>query len=128
MTLATGGGALRVLIVEDDPGVSRLALRALTRANYDIRAVALGQDAIALFEAEQWLPDLVLSDLELPDMTGLDLLRWCREHGKRIPFLLSSGDSEALAALDGRAIGATILGKPWELGELDRAVRRALAQ
>jgi len=123
-----GERPFHVLVVEDDAAIARLAVRTLARANYDVRAVATGMDAVGLIGAGHWVPDLVVTDLELPDITGLQLLRWCRHHGQQVPFLVSSGDVAALGKLDGRALGPEVLSKPWELRALDSAVRRMVAR
>jgi DNA-binding response OmpR family regulator len=117
----------KVLVVEDELALQRLIARALERAGYEVRTARLGHDAVTLLEAEQWTPDLVLTDLGLPDMNGLALLRWCRDRGSHVPFVLSTGDSALLATLDGRALGASLLRKPWDLRELATSIRQALA-
>ena len=73
-----------VLLVEDDPAISEPLTRALGREGYDVRAHATGAEALADIRGV----DLVVLDLGLPDMDGLDVAREVRASGNRVPILI----------------------------------------
>lgn len=77
---------MRLLLVEDDPAMQTTLVRALGRRNIRIQACSDGRDALA-----RWLespPDVVLLDLSLPGMDGLEVLAAARKAGLRTPVLI----------------------------------------
>jgi two-component system KDP operon response regulator KdpE len=114
----------RVLVVDDEQQL-RLALkRALTGHGYTVREAGDGRDALAAFEA--FRPDIVLLDLMLPDMSGVDVCREVRRaHATPIIVLSVVGDEKTkVQALDEGA--DDYLTKPFALNELLARVRVAL--
>lgn len=115
----------RILVIEDEPVMRELLRLHLSSAGY---VVETAEDAItAGYALLNHRPDLVISDVEMPHMSGLDLLAALRAEEKLadipIIFLTSFGEGEALA----RSLGALeYLGKPIRLDELLAAVRRHL--
>ena len=75
----------RVLVVEDDPDISEPLVRALRREGYDVTLVTDGSSALASAAAGQ--TDLLLLDLGLPDMDGLDVCRTLRGQGNLLPVI-----------------------------------------
>ncbi len=69
-----GADAIRVLVVEDDPGIARSLALGLTRAGYSAQNVATGRSALSVSPA----PDVVLLDLGLPDVDGIEVCRRLR--------------------------------------------------
>ncbi len=78
----------RVLIVEDEPTLRRLILRNLTSRGHEVREAATAAEARAMLEKE--LPDLMLLDVNLPDRSGLDVLRDLQQQGKSVPTIVVS--------------------------------------
>ena len=74
----------RVLLVEDDPAISEPLARALGREGYEVLASSTGREALTNVEGA----DLVVLDLGLPDMDGLDVAREIRADGGRVPILI----------------------------------------
>ena len=113
-----------VLIVDDEPAIRRLLRTGLTAGGYRTIEAATAAEAIALARAET--PDLILLDLGLPDMEGLDLVRTIRG-GSAVPIVvLSARDDERgkVAALD---LGADdYVTKPFGMAELMARLRTAL--
>jgi len=110
-----------VLVVDDDPNILR-ALQVNFRArDYDVASVATG--AAALQKAAQWQPDLVLLDLGLPDIDGVEVI-----HGLRgwtsVPILVLSGRAGSRDKIEALDAGADdYVTKPFELEELLARVR-----
>ena len=113
-----------VLIVDDEPPIRRLLRTGLATQGFEISDAASGQAALAALSQKH---DLVVLDLGLPDINGLDLLRTIRERGDMTPVvILSSRGDEAgkVAAFD---LGADdYVTKPFGMNELIARVRTAL--
>lgn len=117
-----GRSAYRVLLVDDEAEVRQVTTRILERAGYTVASVA---DAIA---ARQWLAehpsvDVIVTDVMMPGMTGIDLLLALREAGDHTPVLLVSGFSvERVEELVGADRAVRFLAKPWTAEELVRMI------
>jgi two-component system KDP operon response regulator KdpE len=115
---------LRVLVVDDEPPIRKLLRMGLSTQGYEILEATNGKTALAALEQK---PDLIVLDLGLPDIQGLDLLRTIRARNERIPVVvLSSRGDEAgkVAALD---LGADdYVTKPFGMEELLARMRTAL--
>jgi PAS domain S-box-containing protein len=118
-------GTERVLVVEDEPAVRRVVRRILERADYGVVEAANGLEALE--RLEQGGPfDLVVSDLVMPEMGGLELARRLRDRPGRARMLVMSGYSEEEHAQGVRDLGVWFLKKPFTADRLLDAVRRAL--
>jgi two-component system, OmpR family, KDP operon response regulator KdpE len=118
---ATGA---RVLVVDDEPGILRAVQTNLGRHDYRVETAGTGQTALDVYNRIR--PDLVLLDLGLPDMDGLDVLRAIRERASTPVVVLSAREAERdkVTALD---LGADdYLTKPFGVNELLARVRVAL--
>ena len=105
-----------VLVVEDDPAVRNLVSTALESRNYQHSTVSTGKAAIAAAATSS--PDIVLLDLGLPDMDGVDVIRRIRTWSTMPIIVISarSNDSDKIDALDAGA--DDYLTKPFSVGEL----------
>ena len=81
-------GLTRVLVVDDEPQILRALRINLTARNYDVAVAATGREA--LVQAAEWRPDLVVLDLGLPDMDGVDVITGVRGWS-RVPIIVLSG-------------------------------------
>jgi two-component system KDP operon response regulator KdpE len=118
---ATGA---RILVVDDEPGILRAVQTNLGRHDYRVETAATGELALETYSRVR--PDVVLLDLGLPDMDGLDVLRAIRERGSTPVVVLSAREAERdkVAALD---LGADdYLTKPFGVNELLARIRVAL--
>ena len=123
---SSGDGSASILLVEDEPGI-QLAIRGLLqRAGYTMSVVGAGADALAALEASPF--DLVLTDLSLPDgVTGLDLVRYVREHRPGTPVVLITAYGSENIAKEAIAAGAfDYVPKPFNNEEIRAVVTRAL--
>jgi two-component system KDP operon response regulator KdpE len=114
----------RVLIVDDEPGIVRAVRRNLGRHDFKVETATTGTDGLASYARIR--PDLVLLDLGLPDMDGLDVIRAIRGRANTPIVVLSVRESERdkVEALD---LGADdYLTKPFGVNELLARVRVAL--
>ncbi|MBK8166757.1 MAG: response regulator [bacterium] len=118
-----------ILLVEDEAATSRLVRVMLERAGYRVTVVADGERALAvLAEAGDGI-DLLLSDIVMPGMDGVALVRRAREALPALPVLLTSGyPAEFLAGSAGLPFVADLLQKPFSAQELAQRVAAALGE
>lgn len=108
---------MRILLVEDDPTTSRSIEMMLTHANLNVYATDLGEEGIDLAKLYDY--DLILLDLNLPDMTGHDVLRQLRLARVDTPILILSGSDDTDSKLKGFGFGADdYMTKPFQREEL----------
>ena len=108
---------MRVLLVEDDPTTSRSIEMMLTHANLNVYATDLGEEGIDLAKLYDY--DLILLDLNLPDMTGHEVLRQLRMAKIETPILILSGTDDTESKIKGFGFGADdYLTKPFHREEL----------
>jgi two-component system, OmpR family, copper resistance phosphate regulon response regulator CusR len=112
---------MRLLVVEDEPRIASFLIKGLKSRGYEVEHASTGTDALELAAK----CDLVLLDLGLPDLDGLDVLREVRTRGLTIPVIIltaRSGDREA-----GMRLGAAdFLVKPLPFARLLESVNAAL--
>jgi len=142
MTAATAKvttGARRVLVIDDEPAVLRVLGLLLERHGFHVDTVANARDGLKLLEQEKF--HVVLSDIIMPELSGVDFLRELRRHDLDVPVILMTAGPTLDSALDAIEYGAQqYLLKPVEpeslvqsvgraaaLGELARLKRQALA-
>lgn len=112
-----------VLLVEDDSAISEPLTRALGREGYDVRAHSTGQSALTDVSGA----DLVVLDLGLPDMDGLDVAREIRATGASVPILILTARTDEVDMVVGLDAGADdYVTKPFRLAELLARVRALL--
>jgi DNA-binding response OmpR family regulator len=114
----------RVLIIEDDPNVAEVVARYLEREGYQVEAVADG--ALGLERALTELPDLVILDLMLPTLSGLEICRRLRSVAP-VPVIILTARSEEADRIAGLELGADdYVSKPFSPRELTARVKAVL--
>lgn len=114
----------RILIIEDDEGIVRVLRRALTYEGYQVEAALDGEGGLAL--AREWRPDLIILDLMLPGMDGLEVTQRMRTEGN-IPILVLTAKDAITDRVQGLDAGADdYMTKPFDLDELLARVRALL--
>lgn len=113
----------RVLLAEDDPAIAEPLARALSREGYEVSVHGTGKGAID----EATGADLLVLDLGLPDMDGLDVARWVRGQGLSTPILVLTARADEVDLVVGLDAGADdYVTKPFRLAELLARVRALL--
>ena len=119
-----GNNGPRILVIDDETQIRRFLRVALTSHEYVVKDVETGEEGLAA--VAKFSPDLVVLDLGLPDMDGLDVVRQLREWSKVPVIILSVKEQETdkISALD---LGADdYVTKPFAMGELLARIRTAL--
>jgi DNA-binding response OmpR family regulator len=116
---------VRVLVVEDDEEIAQVLQRSLRLEGYEVK---LAVDGVrALEEAHAFLPDIVVLDLGLPRLDGIDVAKRLREDGDDVPILILTARDALDSRVEGLDVGADdYLVKPFERQELLARLRALL--
>ena len=114
----------RILIVDDEPQITRVLRRSLTSHGYDVRSAADGESALETFV--DWHPDLVITDLSMPNVDGLELCKRLRQRSP-VPVIVLSVKGEETAKVEVLDAGADdYVTKPFGMNELLARIRASL--
>ena len=115
-----------LLIVDDDPVTADMILQALQKEGYGIRVVNSGAAAIDAGKHEHFA--LILTDLRMPDMDGLEVLNWFRREQPEAIVVLMTAFGSSSSAIDAIQQGAyDYISKPFKIEELRNVIRKALS-
>ena len=116
----------RVLVVDDEPVVTKSCRRVLTEAGYHVDTSESGQEGMSRALAEDF--DLVVTDLKMPDLDGMDLVRTLRSARPNTAIVVITGYGTIASAVEATKMGvADYVEKPFTPEEIARAAQRALA-
>ena len=114
----------RILVVDDEPQITRVLLRSLTSKGYEVRIAADGEFALQTFR--DWPPSLVITDLAMPNMGGLELCRRLRTTSD-VPIIVLSVRGEEKTKVQALDAGADdYVTKPFGMDELLARIRATL--
>src|SRR6266700_2461701 len=114
----------RILVVDDETQITRILKTTLTAQGYEVKTASDGESALNL--AADWLPDLIVTDLSMPKMTGIELCRSVRERSQ-VPIIVLSVRGEEKTKIDALDAGADdYITKPFSVNELLARVRANL--
>ena len=117
----------KILLIEDEEPIRRVLSKILTEENkgYDITESEDGKDGLLKLTKEDY--DLVLCDIKMPKMDGVEVLQTVRENGIDIPFIMLTGHGNISTAVEAMKAGAfDFISKPPDLNRLLTSVRNAL--
>ena len=95
---------VRILYIEDDPGLSRLVRAKLEADGYRVEICATGEEGLAAFD--EALHDLVIVDYQLPDSNGLQVLATLMARGASVPVIIATGAGSEEIAVRAMKLGA----------------------
>jgi two-component system cell cycle response regulator CpdR len=113
---------IRILLAEDEEAMRTYLTRALHNAGYDVVAVDRGTAAIPLLSAEHF--DLLLSDIVMPEMDGIELAQRCGEISPQTKVMFITGFAAVTLKASREAPQARVLSKPFHLKDLVLEVER----
>jgi DNA-binding NtrC family response regulator len=116
---------LSVLLIEDDPNVRLGCEQAMQLAGIPVDAVASAEEAQHRLTAD--FPGIVVTDMRLPGMDGMALLRWVNQLDPNLPVIIITGHGDVTLAVEAMRSGAyDFMQKPFSTADLVEVVRRAL--
>lgn len=122
--MATESGKGNILVVDDEPQITRVLKTTLSSQGYATRAAADGEQALQAMK--DWTPDLVITDLRMPNMDGLALCRHIRAQSQ-VPIIVLSVKGEEKTKVEALDAGADdYVTKPFNINELLARVRAGL--
>lgn len=114
----------KVLVIDDEPQITRVLRHSLSAHRYDVRTAADGVSGLDTFR--DWNPDLIITDLQMPEMDGIDLCREIRKSSP-VPIIVLSVRGEERTKVKALDAGADdYVTKPFGIDELLARVRAAL--
>jgi excisionase family DNA binding protein len=117
----------RVLVVDDEPAVRDLLAKALAGADYDVDVAVDGASAVEHLRSRVY--DLLITDLRMPGMDGLSVIRQARRTAPDLPVIIITGYSTEAAAIEAINLGVSgYITKPFRLPRILAATARALGE
>lgn len=116
----------RILLAEDEEAMRAYLERALTNAGYEVSAVDRGTDAVPLLETGDY--DLLLSDIVMPEMDGIELAQRCSEISPRTKVMFITGFAAVSLRASREQPAAKVLSKPFHLRDLVLEVERVFEE
>ncbi|WP_083238902.1 sigma-54-dependent transcriptional regulator [Caloranaerobacter ferrireducens] len=115
----------RILIADDEKNMIWALKRALGKEGYDIITAENGKKAVEVFIEKE--PSLVLLDLKMPEMDGIEALRIIKEYNAKIPVIILTAHGTTQTAVEAMKIGALdYITKPFDIDELKIVIKKAL--
>jgi len=118
----TSNNGLRILLAEDEEAMRTYLARALTSAGYEVVSVDRGTEAAPLLESQHF--DLLLSDIVMPEMDGIELAQVCSEVSPRTKVMFITGFAAVSLRASKEQPQAKVLSKPFHLRDLVLEVER----
>jgi CheY-like chemotaxis protein len=115
-----------ILVVDDDPAVRKVVRGMLERLGYTVLQAEDGDQALALCEALGTNPDLIISDIRMPQVSGGELVRELERSGAKPRVLLMSGHADEALKAELNVGGYPFIKKPFTFDELAAKVREAM--
>lgn len=115
----------RILVVDDEISICEIVSAYLQKSGYTVFPAQNAEQAIRILQERE--VDIVLSDIKMPGMSGVDLLKWIKEYNSFLPVIITTGFPTLDTAIEALKLGAyDYLTKPFHLEEIREKVSRAL--
>lgn len=114
-----------ILVIDDEAAILKLMAKSCRQQGHDVTTVQTGREGLKALDSSQ--PDLMIVDLLIGDMNGLDIIRYSEEHYPKTQVIMVTGHGSVETAVEAMRLGAfDYLTKPFELADLQRTVQLAL--
>ena len=119
--------AIQLLYADDEPALRELVQNHLSLEGFDVDTVADGEETIRILDKKKF--DLVILDVHMPKMDGLEVLKYMKAHGMKSRMIILTGDGDPHIVSECAKYGALdYLTKPYNYHELIEAIDRALTE
>ncbi len=126
MAQASETGSARILVVDDEVEVAAVLEELLAGLGHRVTVAYNGRDAVRLLP--ELRPDIILTDINLPGMSGLEVMRVAKDLDTKSAVIVVTGHASAATAIDALRQGAfDYITKPFELDEVEQIVERGIA-
>lgn len=116
-----------ILLVDDDSSIRWVLSKALSNAGFKVIAADNGQDALVLLDKH--LPKLLITDVQMPGMSGLELMETVKNRYPQLPVVIITANADTQMAVESHQIGAfDYLPKPFDLNQAVSISQKAIAQ
>ena len=113
----------RILVIDDNAGIVEIIRRALEMSGHQVKTSIHGRDALELFESFD--PELLITDIILPDVDSIDTIMECRRLKPKTKIIAISGNGHLLAVAEKHGVDH-VLPKPFGPGQINALVRTVL--
>ncbi len=118
----------RILVVDDDVQVQKDLLEVLVGAGYNVSTVSRGKEALEVMDSENPF-DLIITDLMMPEMDGIQLLTEIKKRNKDLPVIMITGFATIDSAVNAMQKGASdYVAKPFKIKEIEMIVKRTFEE
>jgi K+-sensing histidine kinase KdpD len=126
MSTDVAHGQARILVVDDEETVADLCQEFLGAEGYDLKVARSGEEAIRLLPEVR--PDVVLTDINMPGMTGIEVMRYAKESDPEVCVVVLTGHASTASAIDALRQGAyDYVTKPFDLDAVHKIIKSGLA-
>ena len=116
-----------ILVADDEDDLRTLLGDLLAGAGYDVSSAADGEEAIALIRSDK--PDLVMLDIRMPRMNGIEVLKFVNQHYPSLRVVMLTGFADLNYAMEAREFGARdFISKPYKIDDILETVSRILTE
>src|SRR5438128_2164243 len=123
---ATPAAPARILVVDDEPAVLEVFQEFLGMQGYAVSSAPSGEEAVRVLP--DLMPDIILTDINLPGLSGLEVMRFAKSLDSEIGVIVVTGHASASNAIEALRQGAfNYITKPFDLDEIHEVVERAIA-
>ena len=118
----------RLLVIDDNQEILEALCAFLSKKNYDITSVNNGLEGLKYLENEKQRFDAVITDLIMPDISGVALISIIKKRYPTIPVIAITGWGEHPEALATEAEADHVMEKPFDLSELEKSLKKLLSE
>ena len=120
------GAAIKLLIIDDNEDILASLNRYLSRKGYDVALAANGLEALKQLEAADYKFDLVITDLVMPNISGVAVTTILKKHKPQMPIIAITGYGEQPGSLAREAQADIVFDKPFKLEEIESTIRKLI--
>jgi len=122
------GAGIRLLIIDDNEEILTSLNRYLSRKGYDVALANNGLAALKLIQAADYDFDLVITDLVMPNISGVAITTILKKHNPKMPVIAITGYGEQPGSLAREAQADVVIDKPFKLGQVELIIKKLLKQ